>query len=456
MIPRPRYNSRPHGGILIIAMGITVALSGLVLVFTQQMRVEALASGNLVSQLQADSAVRGAEQHVLYRLANTTDRTTLDTVINSRGANVGDGSFWLIRPNPENEQLFDYGITDEAAKLNINTATVDMLLKLPNMTPELAASIVDWRDADDTVTEGGGAESEYYLLQPDPYYCKNAPFETLDELRLVRGATDELLYGIDANRNGVVDAAELDNGNAASGLSLNGQSQCGIVKYLTVSSIEQNVSSSGQPRTFVGDTDAQTMNGLNRLLQRTLSEERATAIVGRLRGESPALNVLDFYTKSGMKIDEYKQIVDLITTDRQRVLQGRVNVATAPREVLVCLPGLEEADADALIAKRSTSGSETDTLAWVAETLSPEKARLAGGSMTTRSFQYSADIVGVGANGRGFKRVKAVFDLRSSPPRVTYRRDLTHLGWPMGDEPLDTNRTFGQSMTGSTFSQGMR
>jgi type II secretory pathway component PulK len=61
------------------------------------------------------------------------------------------------------------------------------------MGAELAASIVDWRDADDEVTSGG-AESEYYLLLADPYYCKNAPFETLDELLLVKGATRDLLF----------------------------------------------------------------------------------------------------------------------------------------------------------------------------------------------------------------------------------------------------------------------
>lgn len=244
---------RTRGSVLIIAIGITIALTGLVFVFTRQMRVELLASGNMVSAIQAGAVVRGAAQHVASRLATTTDRTTLDTVIASQGVPIGEGQYWILRPDAENEQNYGYGIVDEASKLNINTATIDMLMLLPGMTPELAASIVDWRDEDSIVSEGGGAESETYLLLPDPYYCKNAPFETLDELRLVKGATPEILYGVDLNHNGVVDTDEATNSVGLT--SLNGQSQCGIVKYLTVSTVEANTSSSGQARLFVGETN---------------------------------------------------------------------------------------------------------------------------------------------------------------------------------------------------------
>jgi len=445
-----------RGSVLIIAIGITIALTGLVFVFTRQMRVELLASGNMVSAIQAGAIVRGAAQHVAGRLATTTDRTTLDTVIASQGARIGEGQYWILRPDSENEQNYGYGIVDEASKLNINTATIDMLMLLPGMTPELAASIVDWRDEDSIVSEGGGAESESYLLLPDPYYCKNAPFETLDELRLVKGATLEILYGVDLNHNGVVDATEAVNSTGL--LSLNGQSQCGIVKYLTVSTVEANTSSTGQARMFVGETNNQAMNALSRrLLDLSFEQSRVDAIVGSLRGQAPPLNVLDFYKKSTMTLDEFKKIADLITTDRARVLVGRVNVNTAPREVLRCLPGLDEGDVEALIAAR-TSASDTQTVAWVAEAIPPEKGRQVGSYITTRSSQYSADIAAVGSNGRGFKRSRYVFDLRSTPPRILYRQDMTHLGWPLSSEIYDALRS-GQEVPQtlqSAFSTGIR
>ena len=53
--------------------------------------------------------------------------------------------------------------------------------------------------------------------------------------------------------------------------------------------------------------------------------------------------------------------------------------------------------------------------------------------ITTRSFQYSADIVAVGPFGRGYQRVKYVFDLSDGAPKIIYRQDLSRLGWALGE-----------------------
>ena len=56
----------------------------------------------------------------------------------------------------------DLRLIDEAGKLNLNDTnlTAEMLEMLPNMTAELAAAIIDWRDTN-TVAGTGGA-----VLQP--------------------------------------------------------------------------------------------------------------------------------------------------------------------------------------------------------------------------------------------------------------------------------------------------
>ena len=56
---------------------------------------------------------------------------------------------------------------------------------------------------------------------------KNAPFETVDELRLVYGATIDLLAGDDLNRNGVLDANEKDTSGT-------GEMNSGLFEYTTV------------------------------------------------------------------------------------------------------------------------------------------------------------------------------------------------------------------------------
>ncbi|BCR05987.1 hypothetical protein DESUT3_30560 [Desulfuromonas versatilis] len=64
---------------------------------------------------------------------------------------------------------------------------------------ELTAALIDWIDEDDTpyVDPDTGAtlgtESDYYLRLDKPYPCKNGPFDTLEELALVRGFTPEVM-----------------------------------------------------------------------------------------------------------------------------------------------------------------------------------------------------------------------------------------------------------------------
>ena len=59
-----------------------------------------------------------------------------------------------------------------------------------------------------------------------------------------------------------------------------------------------------------------------------------------------------------------------------------------------------------------------------------------GSYITTRSYQFSADIVSVCGNGRAFRRCRIVVDALDSPPRIIYRQDLTPLGWPLSPELL--------------------
>jgi general secretion pathway protein K len=66
----------------------------------------------------------------------------------------------------------------------------------------LIPAIIDWVDPDDDVTylsfvtrENTGAENDYYQNLADPYQCKNAPFDVLGELMLVKGMTIEIFEG---------------------------------------------------------------------------------------------------------------------------------------------------------------------------------------------------------------------------------------------------------------------
>ncbi|PKN52899.1 MAG: hypothetical protein CVU55_06670 [Deltaproteobacteria bacterium HGW-Deltaproteobacteria-13] len=59
---------------------------------------------------------------------------------------------------------------------------------------EMVDSIKDWIDADDNVTDSGAERSYYASLDP-PYEAKNAPFDCIEELLMVKGITKEIFYG---------------------------------------------------------------------------------------------------------------------------------------------------------------------------------------------------------------------------------------------------------------------
>jgi general secretion pathway protein K len=106
---------------------------------------------------------------------------------------VGDGVFnigYIFSENDAGEAIKFYGMMDEERKININTAPLEMLLSLPGLNEEIAAAIIDWRDADDKVYKEG-AENDYYQGLEKPYECKNGPFQVLEELLLVKGITPE-------------------------------------------------------------------------------------------------------------------------------------------------------------------------------------------------------------------------------------------------------------------------
>jgi hypothetical protein len=65
-------------------------------------------------------------------------------------------------------------------------------------------------------------------------------------------------------------------------------------------------------------------------------------------------------------------------------------------------------------------------------------ANSGGGWVTTKSFQFTADIAAVGPYGRGYRRVKFIFDTSEGSPIILYRQDLSRLGWALGDKARQT------------------
>ncbi|MFM8418983.1 MAG: general secretion pathway protein GspK [Verrucomicrobiota bacterium] len=427
---------------LVIVLWIALGLVALGLYFGQSSALGLRASDQRAASIEAEQAIQGATRYAAYVLTNLDTPGVLPqfqvapsfrpVVENVR---VGDAAFWFLGRDVDrlastmgrNLQPV-FGLVDESSKLNLNTATLEMLELLPRMTPQLAAAIIDWRDENDEVSTDGAEDSTYQRLNP-AYRCKNAPFESIEELRMVYGMTLDILAGEDANRNGVLDPNEDDYDSTPPLDNRNGRIEPGLWEYVTVHSRESITTTNGTAKVSV---TAQGRQQLATLLQERFGNARANEILRRV-GNQNAAGLLNFFVASGMSVEEFAQVEgDLTAGDGQTPQEGLVNVNSAPEAVLACIPGIGTDMAPQLVAYRQSNASRRNTVAWAAEILGTQRSQQAGRYLTGRSSVYSADVCAVGNLGRGSRRCRIIFDTSEGGLRIVQRTDLSHLGWPLG------------------------
>jgi type II secretory pathway component PulK len=301
----PRLHANPvrrrDGFVLIAVLVVVVLLSLAAYQFSELMLAEYRAADSHARQVQAKALAESGVQYAAVMLSNSTafannlnsnpwDNPSVfqNVPVNPQDAARLQGAFTLVAPifpdDPSyGTEPFRYGVTDESAKINLNTIMqldssgsmlYNMLMALPNMTDTAANSIIDWIDTDET-PRSDGAESDYYSSLTPAYSSKDGPLDTVEELLLVNGVTPQLLLGNDLNRNGVLEPNE-DDGS--------GVTNPGMAEYLTVYSRELNVDSQGNPRIYINGSD---LNGLYTQLSTVLNQDIANFIVAyRIYGSS--------------------------------------------------------------------------------------------------------------------------------------------------------------------------
>ena len=258
-----------RGSILLLVLIIIPVLTLGAYSFTHWMRSEARGA---MTHLQSTQALwlahSGIEQaQALLSDPATVEPGSMDLENNpgqfSRVVVVADfrstqGMFSLIGP-PREAGSFDirYGLTNESAKIPLHRKSIlfqgkeeeqrDRLSGLPNMTPDVADAILDWIDKDDTA-RASGAEADYYLSLPNPYSPRNSAPRTLGELLLVRGVTPWLLFGEDANLDGVLNTNENDGNRSWPPDNQDGKLDTGWLPYLTIYSAASNLTPDGSQR----------------------------------------------------------------------------------------------------------------------------------------------------------------------------------------------------------------
>ena len=97
---------------------------------------------------------------------------------------------------------FTYCITDEEARMNLNTATPDRVGRLLQALglerqdrDKIVDSLQDWRDPNEEHRLNGAESEDTYLKLPVPYRSKNGNLDSLAELFQIKGVTTKLMEG---------------------------------------------------------------------------------------------------------------------------------------------------------------------------------------------------------------------------------------------------------------------
>lgn len=249
---------RRHGSVIVVVLW-AIAISALV---ASAVQISAFRQASLgrdtVQRIQARWAARGGIENAIAMMAIHTENPPPDDafalvhdLVQISGGQFYDASY-DIRYDADGVNWA--GPLDEHARLNLNGADINLLEILEDISPDVAASIRDWRDDDD---DPGilGAEGDYYLGQRNSYEPRNGPFRHIAELELVAGVWGDFVRGEDWNLNNRKDRNEDDGAFTIPIDQPDGFLETGWAGQLTVHSVDGGATESGLPRIYLRRPD---------------------------------------------------------------------------------------------------------------------------------------------------------------------------------------------------------
>tara|TARA_B100000700_G_scaffold19583_2_gene19138 strand:- start:3310 stop:4959 length:1650 start_codon:yes stop_codon:yes gene_type:complete len=434
MISLP-YHHKTRGSSLMIVLVVVVIVSLGAYTFSELMfthnETATLSSQNIQAKWLVDAGIDTARIHLLQnhelRMSAGGDYDNRNVfqainVIPDTNPNL-TGNFTIIAPAIDSDGFiagYRYGLEDESSRLNLNALVIadtyadnggrEMLMALPGMTVDIADAIMDWIDDDDETREFG-AEFDYYQSLGSPYEPNNGPFNTVEELLLVRGVTPEMLYGADINRNGQIDTHEeparqrvqeiLSIANSTSGDEVlnTGSLDRGWSAYLTLYSQENNLNINGEPRINLNSSDLQTLHqDLSSVFDPAVANfiilyrqgyeivdepqtdglpqpasaveidflrepEREITQVLELIGkqilwepdliDDEPIDILPAYPLDISLANTLDRLMDNASTSSNPTIPGRLNINQAPRLLLQGVPGLDDELIDFILQTRA-------------------------------------------------------------------------------------------------------
>jgi general secretion pathway protein K len=203
---------RRDGFVLVVVLCMTIMLAGLLFAFNSESR---LALRNVDDFRESQKALNCATAGLNVAIAAIIEPVDEQKEQTLPAYDLAEDDEFEIAGG-----RCSLDIVEEGGKLNINLlknekgglnrTLIDQLLRLIDLLNKedsdqsrisysIVPVIIDWTDSDEEVTqlsfvkrENMGVESPYYEKLDVPYKSKNAPFDTIEELLLVKDVTPEI------------------------------------------------------------------------------------------------------------------------------------------------------------------------------------------------------------------------------------------------------------------------
>ncbi len=291
-----------QGFILIAVLLMVSVLSAFIIEFNYESRMKLHVTDNFSL---ASKALNNADAGIAIAIAALNQNVDLFNDENAKKIFSGQTQI------PAEDGFCKIYVTPESGKININSLCdsegkpirkrVEQMLRLIDLLNEqygddsqvsysIVPSIIDWMDSDNIVTilpyvkiQNSGAENGYYQKLDEPYHCKNAPFDVLSELLLVKGMTSEIFYGRNENESAGVKPVD------------------GMRQFLTVY---------GDGKININEAPIIVLRSLSETISQTLAQN-----IIEQRKFSRYSSIEQLKRIPGMTGEIYKEISDLITVE---------------------------------------------------------------------------------------------------------------------------------------------
>jgi type II secretory pathway component PulK len=223
---------------------------------------------------------------------------------------------------------FRIQVLDSSSRANLNTADQNQLKTLP-LTDSQVDSLLDWREKD-AAPRAQGAKDEFYTALPRPYYTKQQPFDTVEELLLVKGFSPQTLYA---------------QGGQASDEPTASTTGAILDDMLTVDSACADHDPNDQPKTDIRSAAPAQLASLGVPGQ----------VITSIQNSSGSFQSIgDVMAVAGMTTQAAHIILDYFTIGNGNSRTGAINLNTASSAVLSTVPGLTADQVQAIVETQST------------------------------------------------------------------------------------------------------